>query len=154
MTAEVHRVRFASERDVERILAIYAPFIIDSAVSFETVVPSLESFRARFTEICEIYPWLVCEVAGGIAGYAYASSHRSRSAYVWSVDVAVYVDPRFHRRNVGLCLYLRLFEILRQQGFYNAFGGITLPNPGSARGHGFHQGGRLQKCWIQTIKVA
>lgn len=130
-----HKIRFATENDVEKILAIYAPFIKDSAVSFETEVPSLESFRARFNEICETYPWLICEVDNAIAGYAYASSHRSRCAYGWSADVTVYVDPKFHRKNVGRTLYLRLFEILRQQGFYNAFAGITLPNPGSTGLH-------------------
>lgn len=134
MTIE-HSIKLATESDVEGILAIYAPFVRDTAVSFETVVPSLESFRTRFNEIRETYPWLVAEVDGAIAGYAYASPHRSRSAYRWSTDVAVYVDPKYHRKNIGRSLYIRLFEILRQQGFYNAFAGIALPNPASIRLH-------------------
>lgn len=131
MTNGVQKMRLANEGDVERILAIYAPFVTDTVVSFETVVPSLESFRERFNEICKTYPWLVYEVDGIIAGYAYASSHRSRCAYGWSADVTVYVDPKFQRMNIGRSLYSHLFEILRQQGFYNALAGIALPNPGS-----------------------
>lgn len=124
-------IRLASEADVERILEIYAPFVTESAVSFETEVPSLDSFRSRFREISETYPWLVSEVNGNIAAYVYACSHRSRCAYNWATEVSVYVDPKFQRQNLGRALYLRLFEILKQQGFYLALAGIALPNPGS-----------------------
>src|SRR5207245_8284325 len=67
---------------------------------------------------------------------AYASAHRSRAAYQWCVEVSVYVDPQAHRRGVGRALYEALFELLRRQGFVNAYAGITLPNPASM---GLHQ---------------
>ena len=70
-----------------------------------------------------------------MAGYAYAARHNERSAYQWSVNTSVYVDARFQRRGVGRGLYLSLFEILRAQGYVNAYAGITLPNAGSVGLH-------------------
>jgi phosphinothricin acetyltransferase len=113
------------------VQAIYAPFVSDSAISFETVVPDVAEIRCRIGDKRERFPWLVFEVDGTVAGYAYASAHRTRQAYQWSVDVSVYVDPRFQRRGVGRSLYLALFDLLRRQGFVNAYAGVTLPNPGS-----------------------
>jgi len=77
----------------------------------------------------------VAERAGGIAGYAYASRHRERRAYQWSVDVSCYVDARFRRRGVGGALYRVLLALLARQGFFNAYAGITLPNAASVALH-------------------
>ena len=81
------------------------------------------------------YPWLVCEIDGDVAGYAYATTHRVRAAYRWSVDTSVYVDAAPAAAGVGRGLYRSLFAILAAQGFVNAFAGIALPNPGSVALH-------------------
>ena len=122
--------------DAAAVQAIYAPFVSDSATSFETVVPDEAEIRRRIEAQRERYPWLVFEADRIVAGYAYASAHRTRQAYQWSVDVSVYVNPRFHRRGIGRALYLALFDLLRRQRFVNAYAGITLPNPSSV---GLHQ---------------
>jgi phosphinothricin acetyltransferase len=117
------------------VQAIYAPFVSDSAASFETVAPDEAEIRRRIEAQRDRYPWLVFEADGAVVGYAYASAHRVRQAYQWSVDVSVYVDERFHRRGVGRALYLALFDLLRRQRFVNAYAGITLPNPASVGLH-------------------
>jgi phosphinothricin acetyltransferase len=81
------------------------------------------------------FPWLVCEIDGEVAGYVYACPHRERAAYRWAVDVAVYIAPQHQRRGIGQALYSVLFEILRAQGFFKAYAGITLPNAGSVGLH-------------------
>jgi L-amino acid N-acyltransferase YncA len=68
-------------------------------------------------------------------GYAYASKHRERAAYQWSVDVSIYIRPHAHRRGIGRALYTSLFRVLALQGFYHAYAGITLPNPASVGLH-------------------
>jgi phosphinothricin acetyltransferase len=68
-------------------------------------------------------------------GYVYASPHRARAAYCWSVDVSVYTSSKYRRQGVGRALYTSLFACLRLQGLYNAYAGITLPNPGSVGLH-------------------
>jgi phosphinothricin acetyltransferase len=75
------------------------------------------------------------EHEGRVAGYAYASRHRERRAYQWSVDVSCYVHRDFRRRGAGQRLYRRLLAILRRQGFFNAYAGIALPNEASVRLH-------------------
>jgi len=121
--------------DAQAVQAIYAPFVSDNATSFETVVPDLAEIRRRIEARHERYPWLVFEANRGVVGYAYASAHRARQAYQWSVDVSVYVDRAFYRRGVGRALYLALFDLLRRQRFVNAYAGITLPNPSSVGLH-------------------
>jgi phosphinothricin acetyltransferase len=128
-------IRFATLADAPALLAIYAPYITDSFVSFEYEVPSLAEFTQRIDAIQQQLPYLVAEVAGRVLGYAYASKHRDRMAYQWSVDTSVYIHPDGHRQGIGRQLYGHLFDLLRQQGYYNVYAGITLPNPSSEAFH-------------------
>lgn len=130
------RIRRASVADAEAIRAIYAPFITDSATSFEAEVPDIAEMESRVQAYASTHPWLVFERDGEVVGYAYASPHRARKAYQWSAEVSVYIDSRAHRAGIGRALYTALFELLRKQQFVNAFAGITLPNESSV---GLHQ---------------
>jgi len=132
--ADLH-IRLAGADDAGAVAAIYAPFVEHTPITFEAVVPDAAEMAQRIVDTLRVHPWLVCEVEGRLAGYAYATHHRTRAAYRWSVDTSVYIDPAFHRRGVGRALYARLFEILRAQGFFNAYAGITLPNPASVGLH-------------------
>jgi len=134
MTASI--LRFASPDDAEAIRAIYGPYCESTTVSFEIVAPTLEQMRERIARISASHPWLVAEADGKVAGYVYATQHRERAAYRWMVDVAVYVAQDYQRRSLGRILYKTLFSILRHQGFFKAFAGITLPNPAS---QGLHE---------------
>jgi L-amino acid N-acyltransferase YncA len=129
------RIRMAEAGDAEAIAAIYRPAVESSAISFETVVPDRDEIARRLADTLVSHPWLVCELGGRVAGYAYASKHRVRAAYQWSVDTSVYVDEAFRRSGVGRGLYQSLFAILAAQGFFNAFAGIALPNPASVALH-------------------
>jgi len=128
-------IRSAVEADAAALLAIYRPFVESTAVSFETVVPTVEEFADRIDKALTGWQWLVAEQDGQCIGYAYGSSHRQRHAYRWSVEVSAYVHPNHHRRGVGRLLYLRLLEELAQKGFCNAYAGTTLPNEGSVALH-------------------
>lgn len=128
-------VRPATIDDAATFAAIYAPIVRDTPISFETEPPSPQEMAGRVAETMKTYPWLAAEEAGGIAGYAYASAHRSRAAYRWSVDMTVYVGEKARRQGAARALYSRLFEILCAQGFHRAFAGIALPNPASVRFH-------------------
>jgi L-amino acid N-acyltransferase YncA len=130
-----HRIRRVDVADAEAVRAIYAPFITDSATSFEAVVPDLAEIERRLQAHADYYPWLVFERDGTVLGYAYGSPHRARTAYQWSVEVSVYIDARAHRQGVGRALYTALFGLLRRQCYMNAFAGITLPNAPSVGLH-------------------
>ena len=136
-------IRLAEKRDVPGILEIYAPFILDTAVTFEETVPDEESFWKRIQEIMEDLPFLVCEIDDRIAGYAYASGYRSRVSYRWSREVSVYVHPDFHRKKVAQALYTSLNEIVKYQGIANLLAIITLPNQASVA---FHEQIGYYKC--------
>ncbi|MBI4194691.1 MAG: N-acetyltransferase [Betaproteobacteria bacterium] len=129
------QIRLAQGHDAESIAAIYRPFVETTAISFETEAPDREEMVRRITETMASYPWLVCEIGGQVAGYAYATRHRVRAAYRWSVDTSVYVGQKYWRGGVGRGLYASLFGILAAQGFFNAYAGITLPNPASVALH-------------------
>jgi L-amino acid N-acyltransferase YncA len=129
------QIRLAMPGDAEGVREIYVPYVRSSAVTFETVEPSVEEMAQRIAGISARYPWLVCEISDAVAGYAYASRHRERAAYQWCVEVSVYVDGAHHGRGIGSALYDALFRILMDQGFYTAYAGITLPNPASISLH-------------------
>ncbi len=128
-------IRLAADRDAAAIADIYAPFVESSATSFETEAPSAEDIRRRVQETAIAYPWLVCVCDDHVAGYAYATKHRVRTAYQWSVETSVYVHESFQRAGVGRGLYTSLFAILAAQGFVNAYAGVTLPNARSVALH-------------------
>ena len=128
-------VRVASKKDAPAMLEIYKPFILSTAFTFETEVPSLDQFQSRIEKYLEKYPWLVCEVEGKIAGYVYASLHRDREAYQWTCESSVYLHLEFKSKGIGAELYAVLFEILKYQGFRNVYAGITMPNEPSEKMH-------------------
>ncbi len=129
-------IRLARPDDAREVAEIYAPFVTDTAISFETTAPDAVEMRRRITETLQYAPWLVWEEGGRILGYAYACSHRTRAAYRWSVDVSVYVRPAAHRRGIARRLYEKLFAASKKLGYVSAFAGITLPNEASVA---FHQ---------------
>lgn len=133
--AESIRIRTATEADAPALLEIYRPFVESTAVSFELVAPAVEEFAARIEKALAGWEWLVAERNCQIIGYAYGSLHRGRPGYRWSVEVSAYVDPSHHRQGIGRALYLRLFEILTEKGFCNAYAGVTLPNDASVALH-------------------
>jgi L-amino acid N-acyltransferase YncA len=121
--------------DAAACAAIYAPFVVATAISFEDDPPDEGQMRQRMEEMSARFPWLVAEAGGEVIGFAYASQHRSRAAYRWAVDVAIYVDSRHQRRGLGRALYETLFELLSEQGLRMACAGITLPNDASVALH-------------------
>ncbi len=98
-------IRLATELDAEEIQAIYAPFVEQTIVSFEVVPPSVAEMSKRIVNTLEKFPWLVCVSDSQVLGYAYASTHRTREAYQWAVDVSVYIDAAARRSRIGTALY-------------------------------------------------
>lgn len=129
-------VRVARPSDADSIADIYAPIVRDTVISFELEPPSANEMRSRIIETLKVFPWLVSvDGTGQIEGYAYASEHRARAAYRWSVDSTVYVRADRRRRGVGRRLYHELFKELLRLGYCEAFAGIALPNDGSLALH-------------------
>lgn len=129
-------VRLATAADAPALAAIYAPIVRDTATSFELEPPDAAEMARRIARIMPRHPWLVCQEAGEVIGYAYGSEHRARPAYQWSAEVSVYVRTGGQRGGVGRQLYEALLECLAAQGYYTAVAGITLPNDASV---GFHR---------------
>lgn len=141
------KIRLATENDASAIVSIYAPYVRETAISFEEVPPTTSEIRERMRKTLSTHPFLVCQEDDDVIAYAYASPHKERASYRWSVDVAVYVAQSAHRRGVGRALYTRLLEILARQGFHAAFAGITLPN---AKSVGLHEAMGFQPVGIYT----
>lgn len=128
-------IRLATAKDAESILKIYEPYILNTSFTFETEPPSVPAFAERINEYLKSWPWLVCEINGMIAGYAYAGKHRERAAYQWCVESSIYIHDDFQKAGVGKALYAALIEILKKQGFRNVYAVINLPNEKSVAFH-------------------
>ena len=156
-------IRLARPDDGAAAARIYDPVVARTAISFELDPPGPVEMKRRIVTALAFAPWLVEERDGIVRGYAYASKHRERAAYQWSVDVGVYVDEEHRRSGVGKALYGKLFRLLRLQGFYAAHAGVTLPNAASVglheslgfrpvgvyRGVGYKLGGWRDVGWWQ-----
>ncbi len=128
-------IRLVTPADAPALRDIYAPSVTDTAVSFELEPPTIVEMANRVESCLQMHPWLAADCGGELLGYVYASPHRTRAAYCWSVDVSVYIAAAHRRKGLGKALYTSLFACLRLQGLYNAYAGITLPNNGSVGLH-------------------
>lgn len=160
-----YTIRLSTPDDAEAALNVYAPHVRHTGISFEYEVPTVEDFKKKIEKITAQYPWLVCECDGEIAGYAYGSTHRDRMGYQWSPEVTVYLDERFHRRGIARRLYTALFEMLKMQGYFNAFAGVLVTNEKSVEFHramgfediglfkniGFKLGEWHTNLWLQYV---
>jgi L-amino acid N-acyltransferase YncA len=124
-------VRMATAADGEACAAIYAPYVMDTAITFETVPPSAAEMAQRITEATRTHAWLVAEDGGRVVGYAYGGPFRSRAAYRWSCEVSVYLEVGRRRTGAGRALYEDLLVRLADGGFHMAVAGMTLPNDAS-----------------------
>ncbi len=136
------QIRMATEADARQMLAIYAPVVRETVISFEYEPPSLPEFRERVRSTLERMPWLVCDNGGEIAGYTYASPFQTRAGYQWRCELTIYVHPGYHRCGIGRALYTSLFRCLALQGYFVAVATITIPNPASIA---LHESMRLRR---------
>jgi L-amino acid N-acyltransferase YncA len=128
-------VRLATVADAEACAAIYAPYVEDTAVSFELQPPTPAQMAERMAASLRTHAWLVLEDGGRVVGYAYGATLHARAAYRWSCEVSVYVEPGRRRSGAGRALYEALFARLAERGFLRAVAGMTLPNEASSGLH-------------------
>lgn len=113
------KIRIASAKDAAALLEIYAPYVKNTAITFEYEVPSLQEFERRIENILKKYPYLVAETDGKIVGYAYVIAFKERAAYDWAVETSIYIDKKLKRMGIGKKLYSVLEEILKKQNILN-----------------------------------
>ena len=129
-------IRFADPaRDAARILAVYRPYIEQTAITFEYDVPGEAEFERRVADIAAHFPYLLLEVDGELAGYAYAHRQAERAAFGWNAELTIYLAEGWQGKGVGRPLYALLMRLLEMQGYVNFYGVITGSNAGSIALH-------------------
>ena len=153
-------IRMATVEDLPRVLEIYAPYVENTAISFEYTVPTLEEFTRRFLHITEQFPWLVWEEDGIVLGYAYGSLPFERAAYRWSAEASIYLCPEACGKGIGRKLYAALEELLQKQGYRKVYTIITTANEPSIAFHravGYRHTATMPDCgykfgkWYGTV---
>ena len=128
-------IRLAKPSDARSLLDIYAPYVENTAITFEYEVPTVEDFTTRIEKTLEKYPYLVAEEDCVVLGYAYASTYYARAAYDWAVELSVYVSQDARGQGVGTKLYDELEDLLDQMGYVHFLACISLPNEASLALH-------------------
>lgn len=118
MSADI-KIQMAKAENAKELLGIYAPYVTDTAVTFEYDVPTVSEFSERIANTLEKYPYLAAVCDGEIVGYAYASAFKERAAYARCCEVSIYVRSDFHKKGVGRALYGVLEKLLKKQGVLN-----------------------------------
>jgi L-amino acid N-acyltransferase YncA len=124
-------VRDATAADAGACAAVYAPYVLGTAITFELEPPSAAEMARRIAAAQERHAWVVLEDAGRVAGYAYGGPYKERAAYRWSCEVSVYLEQGRRRGGAGRALYQALFDRLAARGYRTAVAGMTLPNAAS-----------------------
>ncbi len=127
-------IRVATKNDAAGALAVYAQYI-NTSVTFEYELPSIDEFSRRISDTLKTHPYLVCMESGKLCGYAYAHQLKEREAYQWSAELSIYLDSGITSRGMGRTLYALLIEILKHQGVRTVYGCVTIPNPRSEKLH-------------------
>ena len=159
------QIRTATPADAQAIADIYAPIVLETAISFESTPPTADEMAGRIAQTLQSHPWLVAVEADRILGYAYASQFRARAAYRWTCEVSAYVATGIRRGGTGRALYERLLDCVRRQNFHTALAIVTLPNAASIGFHesfGFEPAGVLKEvgfkfaAWhnVATLRLA
>jgi phosphinothricin acetyltransferase len=128
-------IRDASEADAEACAAIYAPYVTDTAITFELDPPSPADMTQRISTAQRTHAWLVLDDEGRVVGYAYGGPYKDRPAYRWSCEVSVYLELGRRRTGGGRALYEALLARLAERGYRTALAGMTLPNDASVGLH-------------------
>jgi L-amino acid N-acyltransferase YncA len=136
MEASSSGVRPASAQDAGACLAIYRPYVQNTAISWEIDVPTADEMAARIGGLRATHDWLVLERDDQIIGFAYGQPLKRLAAFQWSAETGIYVDVHHHRAGGGRQLYTQLLRRLTERGYRQAFAGITQPNEAS---NGFHR---------------
>ena len=121
-------IRIATKKDAAALLDIYAPYVTDTAITFEYEIPSVEEFAGRISHTLEKYPYLVAEENGIPVGYAYAGTFHDRPAYDWAVETSIYVDRSHRKSGIGRLLYQALEQALSAQHILNLNACIAWPS--------------------------
>jgi L-amino acid N-acyltransferase YncA len=124
-------VRAATGRDARACAAIYAPYVTDTAVSFELEPPGAAEVAGRIAAAAARHAWLVLEDAGRVVGFAYGQPFRERAAYRWACETSIYLELGRRRTGGGRALYQALLARLAERGYREAVAGMTLPNEAS-----------------------
>jgi phosphinothricin acetyltransferase len=147
MTAPV-AVRACRAADLPAICAIVNHYIETTTINFRTEPQTPEEWGKDWQQYGKTHPWLVATVGSALAGLAYATPWKARSAYSWACEVTVYVSPEHCRRGIGSVLYQRLLALLDAQGYRTMVAVIGLPNDPSVALHeafGFERVGTLRE---------
>ncbi|MCW8831985.1 MAG: GNAT family N-acetyltransferase [Colwellia sp.] len=129
-------IRPANLQDAQNIANIYNYYVKNTVITFEEDCIDSKEMARRIKKVTELnLPWLVIEENEILVGYAYATPWRARSAYRFSVEATVYLNPDQQGKGLGTQLYQALFSALKQQSIHAIIGGITLPNPASIALH-------------------
>lgn len=149
-------IRFAKPEDAKELLKIYAYYVTDTAISFETEVPSEEEFKLRIEEVLKSYPYILACKDDEILGYAYLHSFVGRKAYELSAETTIYLNPDKKKMGIGKKLYSVLEDIAKAQNITNLYSCIGYVdkedkylNNNSAQFHehiGFRMVGKFENC--------
>ena len=148
-------IRIATEADVPQILAIYAPYVTDTTITFEYDIPTMAEFMDRFRRITADFPWLVWEENGQVLGYAYACRPFERTAYSWCAEPSIYLKPAAQGKGIGRKLYTALEELLKMMDYRVLLALITGENDRSVQFHehlGYRNVGELIECGYKFEK--
>jgi L-amino acid N-acyltransferase YncA len=154
-------LRDATPDDAEAVAAIYAHHVLHGTASYDLLPPPPAHFRAKIETVTAAgWPFLVAELDGAVAGYAYATQFRDRDGYRFTAEDSIYVHPDRMGQGIGGALLDELIKRVTERGFRQLVAVIGGAEPGSVALHsrrGFREVGRLHAVgwkhdrWLDSV---
>lgn len=146
-------LRAATPDDAEAVTALYAPYVVTNAVSFETKAPTASVMRARIVAAGDVHPWIVATASNVVLGYAYAKPFRPGAPHRFSVEVAVYASGDLEGKGIRRALLSSLAATLVEQNFTQAICTLMTPNDKLIQlyeAHGFRRAGAFREVCFKN----
>lgn len=152
-------IRPMTLKDVDEIVAIYAHYVNNTVITFDTEIPSVAEMSHRLQPIIENYPAWVCVEEGKIAGYCYAHEWKKKKAYSATAETTIYLHPDYSGKGYGRILMEQLIRDCRNRSLHALIACITIPNEPSVKLHEklsfkqvsyFHEVGRKFNQWLDV----
>lgn len=155
-------IRPSTDHDLAAITAIYAHWVRHTTASFEIDAPDIVEVARRRAEVLDLnLPWLVAEIDGIVAGYAYAGRYRPRAAYRFTIEDSIYLDPAQTGKGIGAALLDRVIDACENWGARQMVavigGSDNIASIGLHQRFGFRHAGILQSAgykfgrWVDSV---
>lgn len=129
-------IRPGTPADAGAVAQIWNRVITETTITFNPVPKSDAEVAALIAAKAEAgLGFLVCEVAGQVAGFATYGQFRAGEGYRHTAEHSILLAPAAHGRGLGRALMAALSNHAAAAGYHSLWAGVSAENPAGLAFH-------------------